>query len=127
MLKRRLPSRCSPLLSLPSSALRRRMPLPPRPRVVRISGGVAAGNILTKVQPVYPQDAKEQHIGRSVVMHARIDTAGNIADLEVVSGPEVLRASALEAVKQWTYKPYVLNGRPVDIDTTITVNYSFGE
>ena len=96
-------------------------------QTIRVSGGVAAANNRTKVQPVYPQDAKEQHISGTVVMRARIDYAGNVADLEVVSGPEILRASALEAVKQWTYKPYLLNGQPVDIDTTITVNYSFGE
>ncbi len=92
----------------------------------RVSGGVMAGSIVTKVQPVYPSDAKSAHITGSVIMHAIIGTDGAISSLEVISGPAELRDSALEAVRQWIYKPYLLNGVPTEVDTTITVNYSMG-
>lgn len=92
----------------------------------RLSGGVMAGQILTKVAPVYPEDAKAAGISGAVVLHAVIGEDGTITSLTVVSGPEKLRDSALEAVRQWTYKPYMLNGQPTAVDTTITVTYSFG-
>ena len=98
----------------------------PSPGIARISGGVMAGQILTKVAPVYPPDAKDAKVSGSVVLHAIINKDGTIENLTVISGPEQLRASALDAVRQWTYKPYILNGNPVEIDTTITVNYNFG-
>ena len=100
--------------------------LPQEGSRARVSGGVMAGQILTKVQPVYPPDAKSAHIAGSVVMHAIIGKDGAISSLEVVSGPAELRDSALEAVRQWTYKPYLLNGQPTEVETTITVNYSMG-
>ena len=62
----------------------------------------------------------------AVVLHAIISKTGTIESLQVVSGPEMLRASALEAVRQWRYKPYLLNGEPTEVDTAITVNFSFG-
>ena len=91
----------------------------------RISGGVMAGQILTKVPPVYPPDAKDAKVSGSVVLHAIIGQDGTVQNLTVISGPEMLRASAIDAVRQWTYKPYILNGNPVEVDTTITINYSF--
>lgn len=93
---------------------------------VRIAGGVAAGQIISKVNPVYPAEAKEQGIQGAVVLHAIIDRDGTIKELAIVSGPEQLQASAIEAVRQWVYKPYLLNGEPVEVETTITVNYSLG-
>lgn len=95
-------------------------------RVIRVSEGVMAGLNLTQMQPVYPPEAKAQHISGFVVMAAVIDAAGLVRDLHVISGPEVLRASALEAVRQWTYKPYLLNGQPTAIHTTVTVNFPAG-
>ncbi len=89
----------------------------------RISGGVMAGNVLSKVNPTYPPDAKAAGISGSVVLHAIIGKDGTIEDLTVISGPKELTASALDAVRQWTYRPYLLNGEPVEVDTTITVNY----
>ena len=83
---------------------------------VRISGGVMAGQILTKVAPVYPPDAKAAGISGAVVLHAVIDKDGTIGKLEVISGPQVLQSSALEAVRQWTYKPYLLNGEPTEVE-----------
>jgi TonB family protein len=96
------------------------------PKSVRISGGIAAGNILAKVAPVYPPDAKAAHISGTVVLHAIIGTDGKIQSLNVLSGPAELTQSAIDAVSQWVYKPYLLNGEPTAVETTITVNYSFG-
>jgi TonB family protein len=89
----------------------------------RVSGAVMAGNVLTRVNPVYPADAKAAGVNGAVVLHAIIGKVGTIERLDVVSGPAELRSSALNAVKQWTYKPYLLNGNPVEVDTTVTVTY----
>jgi TonB family protein len=89
----------------------------------RVSAGVMAGNILYQKTPVYPAEAKTNHISGAVVLKAVISKEGIVERLEVVSGPEELRASALDAVKEWRYKPYLLNGQPTDVETTITVNY----
>jgi len=90
----------------------------------RISGGVIAGNILVKTQPVYPPIARAAHQGGTVVLHAIISKAGTIEQLNVVSGPAMLQGSAMDAVKTWRYKPYLLNGEPTEVDTTIMVNFN---
>lgn len=96
------------------------------PRVAKISAGVMAGQIITKTQPVYPQSSKDAKISGSVVLHAIVDETGKVEKLDIVSSPDKdLSRSAIEAVQHWTYKPYLLNGRPTAVDTTITVNYSF--
>ena len=92
----------------------------------RISGGVIAGNILVKTQPVYPPIARAAHQGGTVVLHAIISKSGSIEQLNVVSGPAMLQGAAMDAVKQWRYKPYLLNGEPTEVDTQITVNFNFG-
>jgi len=93
---------------------------------VKISSGVAAGSIITKTQPTYPAIAKAAHVSGAVVLHAIISKTGTITSLQVVSGPEMLRGSAVDAVRSWRYKPYLLNGDPTEVDTTVTVNFSFG-
>jgi periplasmic protein TonB len=90
----------------------------------RISGGVIAGNILVKTQPIYPPIARAAHQGGTVTLHAIISKTGAIESLTVVSGPAMLQGSALDAVKQWRYKPYLLNGEPTEVDTTIMVNFN---
>ncbi len=90
----------------------------------KVSGGVMAGNLLTHVDPVYPPAAKDARIQGAVVLHAIIGKDGTIENLQVVSGPKKLQTSALDAVRQWTYKPFLLNGDPTEVETTITVNYS---
>jgi TonB family protein len=95
--------------------------------VARVSGGVMAGNVVSKVNPVYPQEAKDAKVQGTVVLDAVIGKDGNIRSLQIVSGPEELTKSAWEAVKQWTYKPYLLNGNPTEVETTITVNYSLAQ
>jgi TonB family protein len=91
---------------------------------VRISAGVMAVNILNKVAPVYPQEARDAGISGTVVLHAIIGKDGSIQALQLVSGPKELAPAAYDAVKQWTYKPYLLNGEPTEVDTTIMVNFN---
>jgi TonB family protein len=82
-----------------------------------------AGQILFRVNPVYPPDAKTNHIEGAVVLNAVISTTGTVEKLNVVSGPVELTPSAIDAVRQWKYKPYLLNGMPTEVETTITVSY----
>jgi TonB family protein len=89
---------------------------------VRVSGSVMAGMIVSKVDPTYPNSALAEVQG-AVVLHAVIGKTGEITTLQVVSGPEVLRGAALDAVKQWKYRPYELKGEAVEVDTTITVMF----
>lgn len=98
---------------------------PPKPKgPTRISGGVMAGQILQKTTPVYPPIARAAHVGGTVVLHAIIGKDGSIQNLSVISGPPMLVGAATDAVKQWRYKPYLLNGDPTEVDTTITVNFN---
>jgi protein TonB len=93
-------------------------------KVVRVSGGVMAGQVMTKVDPVYPPEAREQKISGAVVLRAVIGEDGSVQNLSVVSGPKILQEAALDAVRQWTYKAYLLNGNSVAVETTITVNFA---
>jgi TonB family protein len=86
--------------------------------------GVMAGQILSRVSPVYPADAKRAKVQGAVVLAAVIGKDGSITKLDAVSGPKELQQSALDAVRQWKYKPYLLNGEPVEVETKITVTYS---
>jgi protein TonB len=86
-----------------------------------------AANIIRKVDPVYPQIAKTAHISGTVVLHAIIAKDGTIQELQFVSGPPLLMRAAMDAVKQWRYKPTLLNTQPVQVDTTITVIFNLGE
>jgi protein TonB len=99
---------------------------PPPPKKVNISGGVMAGQILEKTQPVYPPIAKQAHVQGQVVLHATISKTGNITNLTVVSGNAMLTGAAVDAVRNWRYKPYLLNGEPTEVETTVTVNFNFG-
>ena len=82
---------------------------------IRLSAGVAASQRIGGDQPVYPPDAKAQGI---------IGRDGSVQSLVVVSGNSLLSEAALVAVKTWVYKPYLLNGQPTEVDTTITVNFN---
>jgi len=94
---------------------------------VRISAGVAAGLLIQKTRPVYPAIAKAAHVGGTVELQARISKTGTIQDVHVVSGPVMLRPSALDAVRSWRYRPYKLNSEPIEVETTISVIFSIGE
>jgi len=79
-----------------------------------------AGLLKTKVYPVYPRDIDAQG---TVVLHAIIGKDGHVKTLEAISGAEILREAAIDAVKQWTYKIYLLNGEPSEVDTNIIINF----
>src|SRR6266404_4451205 len=91
---------------------------------VRVSQGVTAGLVIHKVQPNYPPLAKTARVQGTVQLAAIIGKDGTIQNLHVISGHPLLTQAALDAVKQWRYKPYVLNGEPVEVDTTIQVNFT---
>jgi TonB family protein len=97
---------------------------PQNTTTVNIDAKVAAQNLLSKVAPVYPDDAKRAKVTGSVVLAATIGKSGDVEALRVVSGPAMLQQSALDAVRQWKYKPYLLNGDPVVVETKITVVYT---
>ncbi len=110
---------------------RRRTPPPPppppaRPRVerIRVGGAVVDGLLISRVTPVYPELAKTAHIGGQVVIQAVIAKDGTIQDVHVISGHPLLTQAALDAVKQWKYRPYILNGEPVEVETQITVVFT---
>jgi len=91
---------------------------------VRLEQGVTRGLLIKKVNPEYPKKARKERIQGTVVLHAKISAEGNIADLSVVSGDPLLVKSAVKAVKQWKYKPYLREGKPVEVDTEIRVNFA---
>jgi TonB family protein len=98
----------------------------PKPKRIRVGGAVASANLIHRVAPVYPKEAKKKHITGAVLLHATIGKDGTIENLEYVSGPPELTPSAMEAVKQWRYKPTLLRGEPIEVDTTISVVYTLG-
>lgn len=96
------------------------------PKRVRIGGNVQAAKVVTKVQPVYPESAKARGAQGSVLLHAVVSKDGRPYSLQVLNSqvdPDLARA-AVEAVSQWRYQPTLLNGEPVEVDTTITVNFT---
>ena len=97
---------------------------PEVPQRVRVSSGVAQGLLVSKVPPQYPQDAKDQRIQGLVVMRAIIDKEGDVANLQLISGHPLLAPPAIDAVKQWKYRPYLLNQTPVEVETQVTVNFT---
>ncbi|HXN17087.1 MAG TPA: energy transducer TonB [Candidatus Binatus sp.] len=104
------------------------LPPPPKvtPKSIRVGGNVAQANLIRQVTPVYPAIAKTAHISGTVLLHAIIGKDGTVQDLQYISGPPLLMKSAMDAVRQWRYKPTLLNGDPVDVDTTISVVFTLG-
>ncbi|MGA6986300.1 MAG: energy transducer TonB [Terriglobales bacterium] len=94
------------------------------PQRVRVSQGVSQGLLIRRVQPNYPPLAKQARIQGQVVLQAEISKDGTIQNLQLISGHPMLAPAAIEAVKQWRYKPYLLNGEPVAVETTVLVNFS---
>jgi TonB family protein len=91
------------------------------PRVVPISSGMASGMLIHRTTPVYPKYAQDAHITGTVVMKATITKQGTIEGIQVLSGPKILAPAAIDAVKTWQYRPYLLNGQPVAVETDIKV------
>lgn len=116
----------------PAGAILPGLAPPPAPRVeaekphrpTRVSAGVAAGQLIAPIRPVYPVIARETHTEGTVVVEATISTAGRIENARVVSGPPLLVHAAEEAVREARYKPFLLNGAPVEVETTIRIVFS---
>jgi protein TonB len=81
------------------------------------------GNLIHRVQPVYPPIARQARVSGTVVLQAVISREGSIENLQVVSGHPMLVRAAIDAVRQWRYRPYILNGDPLEVDTQVTVNF----
>ncbi len=90
---------------------------------VRVSQGVSQGLIVSRVQPIYPPEARSARISGTVVLRALINQTGDVESLSLVSGHPLLAPAAMDAVKQWKYRPYLLNGKAVNVDTEILVNF----
>jgi protein TonB len=90
---------------------------------IRISQGVTQGMVVRKVSPIYPKLALSARVTGVVQLKAIISRSGEIKELQVVSGHPILVPAALDAVKQWRYRPYLLNGEPVEVETNITVTF----
>jgi protein TonB len=103
-------------------------PPPPKPAQarIRVGGNVQAAKMLRQIQPVYPQIAKTAHVQGTVILHAVIAKDGSVQELQYVSGPPLLMKSAMDAVRQWRYQPTLLNGEPVEVDTTVSVIFTLG-
>jgi TonB family protein len=92
-------------------------------QTINISQGVSQGLLVKKVQPQYPRNALNLHVEGPVELMATVSKTGEISHLKVLSGETLLKGAAVDAVKQWKYKPYLLNGEPVEIQTQITINF----
>jgi protein TonB len=133
-----------PSILAPDSGMGRRTELPggllggrgPHPDVIvgsgtphkriDVSSGVSEGMLITPIRPVYPAIARAAHVEGTVVVEAVISRNGTIESLHVLSGPMMLQSAAIEAIRGARYRPYRLNGEPVDVQTTITVNFRMG-
>ncbi|HYM78816.1 MAG TPA: energy transducer TonB [Candidatus Dormibacteraeota bacterium] len=96
----------------------------PAPTRVRVSSGVQSGLLIKKVAPQYPESARSDGIQGTVILRATISKGGEIKDLELISGEPTLAKAAIKAVKKWKYKPYILQGQPVEVETQIQVNFT---
>jgi protein TonB len=96
------------------------------PKKVVISSGVMAGNRIFGQDPPYPAIARQARIEGIVILAATISKTGTIENLHVISGPPLLAGAAIEAVKDWRYRPYLLNQQPVEVETTIHIVFTLG-
>jgi len=94
---------------------------------VRVSSGVAQGLLIRQVKPQYPSLARQARVQGTVVLQAVIGKDGTVQDLHVVSGHPLLTGAAIAAARQWLYRPYYLNGEPVEVDTQINVIFTLAE
>jgi protein TonB len=104
------------------------LPPPPKPaqQRIRVGGNVQSAKMIRQVQPVYPQIAKTAHVQGTVLLHAIISKDGSVQELQYVSGPPLLMKAAMDAVREWRYQPTLLNGEPVEVETTVSVIFTLG-
>ena len=91
---------------------------------IRVAARVVEANLIHDVTPQYPPEAGRARIEGAVVLFAVIGTDGSVKDVRVESGLPILAQAAMDAVKQWRYKPYTINGEPVEVDSRITINFT---
>jgi TonB family protein len=96
-----------------------------RSRII-VGGSVQQTKIVRQVQPVYPPIAKSAHIMGTIVLHAIIANDGSVQKVEYLAGPPLLMKSAMDAVQQWRYEPTLINNKPVEVDTTVSVVFTLG-
>ena len=97
---------------------------PSVPLRVRVSQGVAQGLIISKVPPAYPKKARKKGIQGPVLLKIFISPEGDVREVTLVSGDPLLAPAAIDAVKQWKYRPYLLQGRPVEVESQVQVNFT---
>lgn len=97
------------------------------PQLVRVSAGIMQGLLEHKVEPEYPADAKGKHVEGTVLLNVDIDDEGNVGRVELVSGHPMLGPAAMDAVLEWKYRPFVLNGAAVPVETTVEVKFALAE
>jgi periplasmic protein TonB len=104
-------------------------PSPPRtdPTRIRVGGNVMSAKIVHRVQPKYPEEAKKEHVSGIVLLRVIILKDGSLGKIDVVSGPALLVDASVDAVRKWRYKPTTLNDRPVEVETTISVEFNLSE
>ena len=93
------------------------------PQRIKVSQGVTQGLLIRQVTPQYPSMARQMRVEGDVLLEAVIGRDGTVRDLKVISGPAMLASSAIQAVRQWRYKPYLLNGQPVEVETQIKLQF----
>lgn len=113
-------------LSAPEFSVPKASAGPPSPAQLKVGGRVMQAKLIKQVVPHYPEDAKYHHVQGTVILHALIDTDGDIQDLQVLQGTCSLAQAAMKAVQQWQYSPTMVNGEPVRVDTTISVVFTLG-
>ena len=94
------------------------------PLRVRVSQGVSAGLLVKRVNPEYPKELRKKGIQGPVTLKILISREGDVSQVTLVSGDPALAPGAIEAVKQWKYKPYLLQGQPVQVETTVQINFT---
>ncbi len=97
------------------------------PGKIMMSSGVAQGNRIDGEAPKYPAIAKAAGVQGTVVLRVTISEGGTVEDQKVISGPPMLEAAAMDAVRTWRYKPYLLNGKPIKVETLVNIVFSLGE
>lgn len=100
------------------------VPADEKPPRVTVSGKAMAQTVTKKVAPAYPESARKKRIQGNVRLHIVVGTDGKVIQAQTVTGDPALARSAIEAVKQWTYKPYMQDGKAAEVDTVCEVNYS---
>lgn len=120
----RMPCRAALILLFASIHSFAQQPATSRPNRIRVSQGVAQGNIVEQPQPKYPKEALRKRIEGPVVVKVIIGTDGVVNKVELKSGDPILAEAAENVVKKWRYRPYLLHGEPVEVETQVTVNFN---